>query len=516
MKVTGSELALNFGSEADNRTEPEKNSRSNRQQNFLQLGLVAVIAAVYLTQLTPGHVFVNDDFAAYVMHAANLVEGRPYTAINYIPNPEAPWIAPANGYPPVYPLLLAPLYKVAGLNLRAMKVVTVICFVVFLLIFDDLTRSFYSALMRPCVVLILAFNPVFWEHRNFLLSEFPYLMFSFASLAVVQSTYTDLEANELRIGKALLLSLLLYCSYGTRTIGIVLLPAVLLADLIKFRRPSRFLIVVLFFTAALIIGQTLFLTSPTGYVGAVHFSPRMMVSNGVFYAKTLSYVWQNGFSKKIQIIFALLFTSLAAVGYTRSLRSKSSASEFYLASYLMILIAWSAEIGLRGLLPILPLYFAYGFQEFGRLAESRGRLIRVVSASLLMALGTLTYAGKIRNASRQPPEPNVQDATARELFYFLSTHTNPTEVLVFPKPRTLALFTNRRVASLAPEESPEDSYQFMKAVNADILVTPRWSPPSWESFLQSKKAKTVELFHNSDYQVFRVKWNTRASDSHEM
>src|SRR5258708_17798801 len=46
--------------------------------------------------------------------------------------------------------------------------------------------------------------------------------------------YTTLfRSDEFRIGKALLLSLLLYCSYGTRTIGIVLLPAVLLADLIK-------------------------------------------------------------------------------------------------------------------------------------------------------------------------------------------------------------------------------------------------------------------------------------------
>lgn len=502
MNIAGSDLAGKFAGR-------------KRRETFLQFVLIGVIAAVYLAHLSPGHVFINDDFAAYVMHAANLVEGRPYTAINYVPNPKALWVAPANGYPPVYPLLLAPAYKIWGLNLRALKVVTVLCFVVFLVIFDELTRSVFSPLMRPCVMLILAFNPVFWEHRDNLLSEFPYLMFSFASLLVVQRVYRVLSADELKIGKALLLSLLLYCSYGTRTIGIVLLPALALADLIRFRRPSRFALAVLLFTAVLIIGQTVFLISPKGYVSAVQFSPRMTVNSAIFYAKTLSYVWQNSFNKKVQIMFGLLFTSLAAVSYIRRLRCKGSAGEFYLAGYLAILFVWSAEIGLRGLLPILPMYFAYGLQEFGRFAESLGRSVLAISLSLLMLFAGVTYAGEYTNASRQPREPNVQDATAQELFSFLRTHTQPAEVLIFPKPRSLALFTNRRVASLAPEELPEDSYQFMKSVNADIIVAPRWSPPSWESFLEHRKVNTLELFHNSDYQVFRVKWDQKVPASDE-
>jgi len=513
MKIARSDLPRNFDCVDDGRTAAEKFDRGNRQKTFLQLVLIGVIAAVYLIHLSPGHVFINDDFAAYVMHAANLVEGRPYTAINYVPNPKALWLAPANGYPPVYPLLLAPVYKVWGLNLRAMKVVTVLCFVAFLIIFGELTRPTISPSMRLWALLILSFNPVFWEHRDNLLSEFPYLMFSFASLLVVQRVYRDLAAEEFRIGKALLLSLLLYCSYGTRTIGIVLLPAVVLTDLIKFRRPSRFVMAVLVLTAVFIIGQTLFLTSPKGYVSAIQFSPRMIVNNAVFYAKTLSYVWQNGFSKKIQIMFALLFTSLAAVSYTRKLRCESSASEIYLAGYLLILFVWSAEIGMRGPLPILPLYFAYGLEESGRIAESLGRSIRGISLSLLMLFAGVTYAGEFRNVSLQPAEPNVRDATARELFSFLRTHTQPAEVLIFPKPRSLALFTNRRVASLAPAELPEDSYQFMKSVNASILVEARWSPPSWRSLLEDRKADALELFHNSDYRVFRIKWdgNSQAS-----
>jgi hypothetical protein len=48
-----------------------------------------IVAIAYLATLTPGHAFIGDDFAAYIMHAANLVERRPYAAINYVPNPKA-------------------------------------------------------------------------------------------------------------------------------------------------------------------------------------------------------------------------------------------------------------------------------------------------------------------------------------------------------------------------------------------------------------------------------------------
>jgi hypothetical protein len=457
-----------------------------------------------LADLAPGHVFVNDDFAAYVMHAANLAEGRPYASINYIPNPEALWLAPSNGYPPVYPLILAPVYRVFGLNLKALKVVTVLCFVLFLAIFEALIRPMLSPAMRVCALLVLGFNPIFWNQREYILSEFPYLMFSFAALLVIQNAYKNLSPDELRIGAAVMLSILLYCSYGTRTIGIALLPALILGDLAKFNRPSRFLISVLSVTFALILAQTVFITSPTGYISAFHFSPKMMLQNTVYYAKTLSYVWQNGVNKKIQIILALLFTALAGFRFAQNLWKERSAREFYLLVYLAILIAWNAEIGLRGLMPVMPLYFVYGFEQFERIMEPRRLPAKCVALASLLLFCGLTYSGEYVREARQEPEPNVSDPAARELFLFLKTNTLRSEIIIFPKPRSLALFTGRRAASFVPGESPENSANFMKAIHATILVKPEWSPPSWQNFLESYKSQMDEISHNSEYQVFRV------------
>lgn len=503
------------GTIESHRTVLATESRSGLLRRLGEWGIVLIVAAAYLIRLTPGHVFVNDDFAAYVMHAANLAEGRPYSAIHYIPNPKALWLAPAGGYPPVYPLLLAPAYRVWGLNLLALKAVTVLCFVGFLLIFAEFIRPNFSPLMSCCALLILGFNPVYWEHRDLLLSEFPYLMFSFGALLAIQRVYKKLAADQLRIGMVLLVSVLIYLTYGTRTIGVVLLPALVIGDVLKFKKPSRFLIGVVALTAVLIVVQTLFLASPKGYVNAIRLSPRAAASNAIFYAKTLSYVWQTGFSKKLQIAIALVFTALAGTSFARRVWKERSPSEFYLLGYLAILFSWSAEIGMRGLLPIVPLYFAYGLQEFRRIVNPFGRLGGAAASTFALFLVGVTYAGAIRRLSQEPSEPNVRDSTAKEMFVFLRANTPPEEVLVFPKPRSLALFTNRGTASLAPNETPEDSYQFMRSIQAPILVKPEWSPPSWQSLIDSRMGQPVEVFHNSEYRVFRMRMDkdSQASSS---
>jgi hypothetical protein len=128
--------------------------------------------AVYVATHTPGHPFALDDFAPYMMHAENLVDGHPYTDVRYVPNPDALWMAPSHGYPPVYSLILAPVYKLRGFDLRAMKIVTVLCFGAFLVSFVLFLGDEILAWAVSAAILLLGFNLVFWSsgiicYRNF-------------------------------------------------------------------------------------------------------------------------------------------------------------------------------------------------------------------------------------------------------------------------------------------------------------------------------------------------------------
>lgn len=472
---------------------------------------IAIIAICYFATLRPGHVFVNDDFAAYIMLTRNLVEGHPYSEILYIPNPDAMWLSPATGYPPVYPMILAPVYRLFGIDLRAFKIATVFCFIGFLVIYARMTRDEIGLANTAILSALISFNPVFWGQRDFILSEFPYLLFSFAGLLAVERVYASLERDRIEIGKALLISGLLYCAYGTRTVGIALVFALIAADLAKFRRPSRFLLCVLVLTGIFIGAQTLLLTSPKGYIRAFHFSPHTVVANLVYYGKTLSYVWANGFSKALQIAFALLFTAAAALGFAKSLWRERGVKEFYLLGYVALLLTWNSEIGLRGLLPILPLYLFYGVREWVGFFEATRLPVRLIALGALVGFATVSYAGELRYESSMPAAPNVIDGAAAKVFAFVREHTSQDEVIVFPKPRTLALFTDRNVAALSPEQTVTQSLDFLRAIHATVLVDPEWSAVRLGD--EVKAAGAREVFQAGEYHVYRINLPAEIADS---
>jgi hypothetical protein len=469
--------------------------------------IVAVIATSYFFGLTPGHVFVQDDFAAYVMHAANLVEGRVYTAIQYVPNSQAPWVSPANGYPPIYPLLLAPVYWQRGLDLHALKVVTVFMFVIFVAAFAKWTKPLLPPKLRPFALILVGLSPAFWSYRDLIASEFPYLMFSFLALLVIRRAYADLEPHSWRPGWAMLVATLLYATYGTRTIGIALPAAMALADLARFKRPSRFLILVLCWLAVFVGIQTAWISSPKGYLSVAHVSFSSTVGNAWFYAKSLSYSWENGFNKPAQAVLAFVLTVPAAAAFVRRFFRERSTDQWYLLAYLAILIAWGAQIGIRGLMPILPLYLTYTILGIADLwGQMQQRSVRLALAgSIALSIG-ITYVAALRQPPWQASLANVLDPSAQQMFAFLRERTTPADLLVFSKPRSIALFTDRRAASLGPEEAPDDSADFLQRSGATILIQSAWTPPSWSRFIASHRETLTEEFHNPDFQVFRIRF----------
>jgi hypothetical protein len=473
--------------------------------------LVAIIASAYFFGLTPGHVFAQDDFAAYVMQAANLVEHRRYTDIRYVPNPEAPWVSPANGYPPVYPLLLAPVYWWRGLDLRAMKMVTVFTFAIFLAAFAKWVRPMVSSRLRVVAVLLVGLSPAFWNYRDLISSEFPYLMFSFLVLLAIRRG-SDVGRGWQQAGWALLAALLLYASYGTRTIGIALPGGLLGAELIRRRKPGRFVMLVLGVFAGLAIVQSLLFTSPRGYMAVAHFSTTSVLENVASYAKSLSHMWESGFSQAAQVGLTVVFSGFAAFAFWKRFR-EGSLEAFYVVIYLVILIAWGAQIGVRGLLPVLPIYLTYvvlGITEaVDGWKKPKARAL-VAAVAVCMAI---TYFGGLRQRPWQAALANVNDTSAQELFAFLRSRTQPSDLLLFSKPRSLALFSGRRTASLGHDEPARDSARFLEQAKVRFVIQTSWNPGSYGALLSENAAEFVEVFRNRDFQVLRVRRTSGAAEA---
>lgn len=100
--------------------------------------LILIIGTFYVLTIRDGHDW-GDDFSMYVHHAKNVTEGIQYDRVRYIPNPAFPSYSPS-ACPPVFPLLLAPVYFCFGLNLTAMKIEIVVLFMAFLFVFCFIFR----------------------------------------------------------------------------------------------------------------------------------------------------------------------------------------------------------------------------------------------------------------------------------------------------------------------------------------------------------------------------------------
>ncbi len=454
--------------------------------------------------------FVQDDFAAYVMHAANVVEGRPYADIHYVPNHEALWVSPANGYPPLYPFVLAPVYWRLGLDLRAMKMVTIGTFVIFLAAFAVWLKPLASPTPRVIAVLLAGLSPAFWSYRDLISSEFPYLMFSFLALLAIRRG-SDAGDGWRQAGWAVLAALLLYACYGTRTIGIALSGALIGAELVRHRKLTRYLVLVLGVVAGLVILQSLLLTSPRGYMEAAHFSARSVPENLVSYGKSLSHAWENRFSKEAQGGLTVVLSVFAGLAFWRRIR-QGSIEAFYLVIYLTILLAWGAQIGVRGLLPVLPIYLTYVSVGIAETVEHWPRSKARALVTALAVCVAITYFGGLRR--RSGSLPNVNDASAQELFAFLRTQTQPSDLLLFSKPRAIALFSGRTTASLGPEESVADSVRFLQEKDVRFVIQTTWNPASYGRLLSDDGAQFSEVFRNRDFQVFRVRVGSGTASLH--
>ena len=98
----------------------------------------------------------------------------------------------------------------------------------------------------------------------------------------------------------------------------------------------------------------------------------------------------------------------------------------------------------------------------------------------------------------------MNDASAQELFTFLRAQTQPSDLLLFSKPRSIALFSGRTTASLGLEESVEDSVRFLQEKDVRFVIQATWNPASYGRLL-SDAGQFSEVFRNRDFRVFRVR-----------
>ena len=367
----------------------------NLAWNAAGYGIILVAVLFFIFTIRPGHDW-GGDFGLYIQHAINIATGAPYADSGFVLNPKNLFLSP-HAYPPVFPVFLAPVYHFFGIDIHAMKVAGIIVFALFLLLFSRYARNrLESPLLYVLLVAALAFSPSFWESKDRILPDYLFILLFYATIMIVDRLSAVKQPFVKQLPTVLLAALLVCLVYGTRSLGLLIVPALLFHDFVRFRRISRataviaVLFVIYYFAqnAALQIDKSYFEalvqvdpvmegavpddvgpsvdadTAGQDWLGLLKENLSILEKRIPYklevYARILSKYWYIGRNDHIGAILFFIMTAIALYGFVAKISRSPSFGDYLVLSYVMVLVVVPFEQD-RYILPLIPLYLLYIF-----------------------------------------------------------------------------------------------------------------------------------------------------------
>lgn len=412
--------------------------------------LVLAIGILHALQLRPGHDWA-DDYAMYVAHGLNLLADLPYGDTGFVPNP---WSVPGPPtYPPVYPVLVMPLLAIFGTDLHALKIFGVTMLGASLLVAYALWQERLGRAAALTLVAVLGFSPFFAQFRDEVRPDTLFLFFFLLGLWLGDRWTGLAQPWDLRhLWRGVILGLVAYLAYGTRSLGIVLLPALWLVEIWRLRRPGPVLLVASSVVLLLAVLQSITLHADSGYAGNLTLDPQTLAFNARHYTSALSVLWTNSlpdpWGKGLRALLFVATLGLAVVGYLICLRRGPTVLEvvpwFYFAPLVMYWVGHMIQQ--RYVLPLWPLLLYYAWVGGTALWRRSARVGRPVFASLGL-LVLVAFASTHARSNNEPISPGTVDGDALQLYAWLRERSPPDAVVLSGRARAFALYAQRRAVS---------------------------------------------------------------------
>ena len=500
------------------------------------LVLALVVGAFYVLTLHEGQNW-SGDWSQYIHHAKNIAEGKHYLDTGYIFSALTRFVGPY-AYPPVFPLLLAPVYWLKGLDLEALKLVGIVCLCLTLMLLPGAFGHQLNRLQQVAIVLLSGFNPAFWALRNSILSDFTFLLFCYLSLYLMLRAFSPgggkTDGPRRAIAGSCLLGIAMYLAYGTREIGIVLPLTVLTYEILSTRRISSISVVSISVFSVLLLAQHHLLqgnfTPPeiqnalrelaagharTGQLSHLDFisvEPRLIAERVQGYRWAAQAFWLPNNDEPIGRLNSVIFnatTLMAFIGFCLALWRKITVLEIFLVGYMAVLLLFGAPATSRYLFPLFPLMLYYFILAYQRLFNSFKFKGAVVAAYLFLTV--ISYVHAMYTHSYAELVNGVTHPKAVEMFDFIRNNASSSDTILFRKPRIMALLTQRPSAAYDRARFPtaESVNRFADAVGAEYFVDFNFGDPLPRS--EPLSSRFSEVFRNSHFAVYRYSPSARSS-----
>lgn len=479
--------------------------------HLVAAGLLLLVAGVYAATLHDDQNW-GDDFAQYILQARNILQRRDMAETGYVYQAEIAELGPRT-YPPGFPLLLAPVYGLAGVDMLAFQAELAVLQLLALVVTYAVFRREVREPTALVLLFMLALSPYVIEFKREIRPDIAAWLGSWLFLLWVARR----AGNGIREGAAAGVLAGVYTLL--RTVGSLALVALLIAHMLRPRYSRWFLLAAVgaalsIVAAARLVwggGEESYLDQLSGWhfglvpLNVHHYLMRAM--RGFWAGPSIGL----GREEPLPVLW-LAALPLSVVGFVQRARRSDLLFECFFALQLAVVLAWPSRQELRFLYPILPLWLLYaglGFEHLltrlRRHAPALAQGVAVATAGgLLLIYGV--RAAKIIAADGPAPD-GPYTASAQELFEFVRARTPADATLVFFKPRALALYTGRCALAPAPQSPPGVAAQLDRVGVQYAVATVDATLPNAGSLVALVKSCPSAFaleFSNDRYRVYHI------------
>lgn len=311
-----------------------------------------------------------------------------------------------------------------------------------------------------------------------------------------------------------------YLAFGTRTVGIVLVPSILICDGLRRRRlglASAVLVAVFLVGVAV---QKCLLVVEGSYLDQLVFDPVLFAQIALSLVRALGYFVENGYSNAARLILYACLLAPAFWSVLARMRGRWTVWEPFALFNCMILVFWpAAAYEKRFLLPILPLFFLWAGEGLHRLESTSLRRLEMPAAAVLALAMLLSYAGWYSRMDLGAIHNGVNSPQATALFDWVQQQTDRNDLFLFQKPRAFALYTGRRALAHHAADDPQRLAHTIHKHGVTHLVVYHSSPfPVFqksgrlvETLLAGEPAGFDTVYENAGFRVYRLHEGALAS-----
>jgi hypothetical protein len=479
------------------------------------LCVIGVVVYLYLG-LGIGQAF-NEDYAVYLQQAWNIAHHLPMNKMGvtqYFDSNLSLLLQSPLTYPPLLPVIYAIPVALLGFDLEFFKVVQLGILGAGLLLFCYAMRKWrFDSLEISTSIVLFALSMEIRRSVDSIGADLPFIAFLMLALLAIDGFVKSSDRQRFCWG--LFSGIAIILAVDLRTVGIALLPTLLLTDLAAHRR-IRFsaLSIPLATAAALWLGQWLLDWSGEAYGVVLHyrfFTPIETIQR--FYwaltqpAPGLPFAQFRG-------AILLLLAALAVLGLLYEAAQGTVIALFIVSYTALLLVLPNFSAGARYLVPHLLVLGAFalrGASLMAQLINDRGQM-RGLFASGTAALGVI---GALLTPAPLPPGRwsfGVTSEPAREVFAFIRQEIPDGALIATSKYRSFHLFTQRTTIRLPSFHSTAEMVGWLHAHGVSDVVI-RYSEPrsNYDSsdcpsqpLCRDAVPELKEIFRNSDFALFRV------------